>query len=134
MLPDYGDFDPMTEVLNMLRGGFGLKDAPRLWWTVFATSLRELTYSPLQAEGEIYVKRRLREIMRFLQEPGDDVKPLIKQEAYEATRRGALERKCFARACFDVAKEELADFPESRKHHKRQVGAKTKVGPLVITP
>ena len=30
-LPGFGDFNPLTEVLRMLRCGFGLKDAPRLW-------------------------------------------------------------------------------------------------------
>ena len=30
-LPGFEDFNPFTEVLKMLRCGFGLKDAPRLW-------------------------------------------------------------------------------------------------------
>ena len=30
-LPGFNDFNPVTEVLRMLRCGFGLKDAPRLW-------------------------------------------------------------------------------------------------------
>ena len=30
-LQGYAYFDPIREVLAMLRAGFGLKDAPRLW-------------------------------------------------------------------------------------------------------
>ena len=30
-LPGFENFNPATEVLRMLRCGFGLKDAPRLW-------------------------------------------------------------------------------------------------------
>ena len=30
-LQGYANFDPIQEVLAMLRAGFGLKDAPRLW-------------------------------------------------------------------------------------------------------
>ena len=31
MLEGFEDYDPITEVLAMLCGGFGLKNAPRLW-------------------------------------------------------------------------------------------------------
>ena len=30
-LPGYERFDPLVHVLDMVRPGFGLKDAPRLW-------------------------------------------------------------------------------------------------------
>ena len=30
-LPGMEDFDPNIHVLQMLKGGFGLKDAPRMW-------------------------------------------------------------------------------------------------------
>ena len=34
-LPGMSDFDPQVECLNMLKPGFGLKDAPRLWNKAF---------------------------------------------------------------------------------------------------
>ena len=71
------------------------------------------------------VKRRLREIMRFLQEPGEDQKPRIEQEAYAESRR-ALQSKVFAHSCFGLAKDQLVSFRESSKHGKRERDAKTK--------
>ena len=47
MLDNYKDFDTGTEVLDMLRGGFGLKDAPRLWNLVFSEVLTSLSYFPI---------------------------------------------------------------------------------------
>ena len=31
LIEGYETFNPIVEVLKMLKGGFGLKDAPRLW-------------------------------------------------------------------------------------------------------
>ena len=38
-LPGFSDFDASIEVLQMLRCGFGLKDAPRLWQKALNTVL-----------------------------------------------------------------------------------------------
>ena len=43
-LPGFADFNPLTEVLRMLRCGFGLKDAPRLWNKLF---IIEHLFNPL---------------------------------------------------------------------------------------
>ena len=56
MLDNYEDFDAGTEVLEMLRGGFGLKDAPRLWNLVFSEVLTTLSYFPCRSDMEIMCK------------------------------------------------------------------------------
>ena len=54
-LPGYHDFNPLREVLRMLRCGFGLKDAPRLWNKVLKKVLSELGLTPLQSDPQLYV-------------------------------------------------------------------------------
>ena len=54
-LPGYADFNPLTEVLRMLRCGFGLKDAPRLWNKVLRKVLQDLGLTPLQSDPQLYV-------------------------------------------------------------------------------
>ena len=54
-LPGFNDFNPVTEVLRMLRCGFGLKDAPRLWNKVLKKVLQELGLTPLQSDAQLYV-------------------------------------------------------------------------------
>ena len=46
---------PLTEVIRMLRCGFGLKDAPRLWNKVSRRALQALRLSPTQADPQLYV-------------------------------------------------------------------------------
>ena len=53
-LPGFSDFNPVTEVLRMLRCGFGLKDAPRLWNKVLKRVLQELGLTPLQSDPQLY--------------------------------------------------------------------------------
>ena len=55
MLPGYEDFNPLTEVLRMLRCGFGLKDAPRLWHKALREHLIQLGLRPLQSDAQVYV-------------------------------------------------------------------------------
>ena len=55
MLPGYETFDPLNEVIRMLRCGFGLKDAPRLWHKVLRVHLISLGLRPLQSDAQIYV-------------------------------------------------------------------------------
>ena len=40
----------------MLRGGFGSKDAPRLWNMVFSEVLTSLSYFPCQSDMEVMCK------------------------------------------------------------------------------
>ena len=54
-LPGYSDFDGHREVLEMLRCGFGLKDAPRLWNKVLRQLLLDLGMRPLQSDEQLFV-------------------------------------------------------------------------------
>ena len=56
-LPENGDFNPMNEVLRMLRCGFGLKDAPRLWNKILRQVLSKLGMTPLQSDPQLYAAR-----------------------------------------------------------------------------
>ena len=47
-IPGYEDFNDTTEVLQMLRCGFGLKDAPRLWQKMLHDGITHLSISVLQ--------------------------------------------------------------------------------------
>ena len=49
------DFDPECHVLQMLKGGFGLKDAPRMWRIRLGQILEQkIGLKPLQADKRIY--------------------------------------------------------------------------------
>ena len=54
-LPGYQDFNPAREVLRMLRCGFGLKDAPRLWNKILRQVLSQLGMTPLQSDPQLFV-------------------------------------------------------------------------------
>lgn len=54
-LPGFEDFNPLTEVLNMLRCGFGLKDAPRLWNNMLKGVLTRIGSKPTNADPQPYV-------------------------------------------------------------------------------
>ena len=54
-LPGFGDFDALNDVLRMLRCGFGLKDAPRLWNKLLCEVLMSLGLKPLQSDQQLYV-------------------------------------------------------------------------------
>jgi len=54
-LNGYETFDPTCEVLQMLRGGFGLKDAPRLWQKMLQMVLERAGGRSLISEPKLYV-------------------------------------------------------------------------------
>ena len=54
-LPGFSDSNALNEVLRMLRCGFGLKDAPRLWNKLLGEVLRALGLKPLQSDQQLYV-------------------------------------------------------------------------------
>ena len=54
-LPGYDNFNAMPEVLRLLRCGFGLKDAPRLWNKLLAEELKKIGLKPLQSDPQLSV-------------------------------------------------------------------------------
>ena len=55
-LPGFEDFDGDREVLDMLRAGFGLKDAPRAWNMLLTQLIRECGLQPTKADDQIFIK------------------------------------------------------------------------------
>ena len=55
-LPGMSDFDPQVECLNMLKPGFGLKDAPRLWNKALKRVLAEIGLVAIKVDEQLYVK------------------------------------------------------------------------------
>ena len=53
MIKGFESFDSVTEVLNMLKPGFGTNDAPWAWATVFHEDLIEFGFVPTQADGKL---------------------------------------------------------------------------------
>ena len=54
LVPGYGDFDPLSEVLVMLKPGFGLKDAPRLWLLALRRVLNSIGARPTCIDPQLY--------------------------------------------------------------------------------
>ena len=73
-LPGYDSFDGNTEVLDMLRGGFGLKDAPRLWQHMLQIVLERIGTVSLTAEPKLCVYRQDNNIRLIMSSHVDDLK------------------------------------------------------------
>jgi len=56
LLPEFSDFDQDKEVLQLLRPGFGLKDAPRLWGLALKRALAAAGLTATRADFELFVK------------------------------------------------------------------------------
>ena len=54
-LPGFESFNAMLEVLRLLRCGFGLKDAPRLWNKLLTEALKKIGLMRLQSDPQLYV-------------------------------------------------------------------------------
>ena len=106
MLDNYEDFDAGTEVLDMLRGGFGLKDAPRLWNLVFSEVLTTLSYVPCQSDMEVMCRHVTRNgkltLVGLVAKHVDD-----KGASEDDERKIALEA---LEDCFGKLKRELNTF------------------------
>ena len=53
----YEDLNPVTKVLELLRGGLGLKDAPRLWQKTLQAVLEKAGGRSLVSEPKLYVSQ-----------------------------------------------------------------------------
>ena len=80
-LSGYEDYDPMTEVLNMLRCAFGVKDAPRLWQVVLFKALLQCGLKPLQSDEKLYIMYNDGEMQMILSSHVDDLKGAASEEA-----------------------------------------------------
>ena len=53
-LPGYEKFDPLIHVLDMVRPGFGLKDAPRLWHLRIDEVMKQMGTYALVSDPQLY--------------------------------------------------------------------------------
>ena len=57
-LPGYEKFDPLIHVLDMVRPGFGLKDAPRLWHLRIDEVMKQMGTYALVSDPQLYARWR----------------------------------------------------------------------------
>ena len=78
LIDGYKDFNPSVECLDMLRLGFGLKDAPRAWDLKLKLGLEACGAKPTKADGRVYVmhveRRSGLELVLMLSTHVDDLK------------------------------------------------------------
>ena len=55
-IPGYERFDPVRHVLDMVRPGFGFKDAPRLWHLRIDEVMRQLGMHSLVSDPQLYAR------------------------------------------------------------------------------
>ena len=73
-LEGYHDFDPAREVLDLVRPGFGLKDAPRLWSMALQQALQDLDWHPTKIDPQLYLKHRSGSLVGVVSAHVDDLK------------------------------------------------------------
>ncbi|CAK0852886.1 unnamed protein product, partial [Prorocentrum cordatum] len=74
-LEGYEDYNPVTEVLLLLRCGFGLKDAPRLWQVMLKQVLEKTGGKALISDPQIYVYHNAKgELQMIMSSHVDDLK------------------------------------------------------------
>ena len=57
-LPEFADFNEGTEALEMLKGGFGLADAPNVFTNRVDNVFKAVELMPTLSEGKVYVKHK----------------------------------------------------------------------------
>ena len=83
-LEGYGNFNPATEVLDLVRPGFGLKDAPRLWSLALQQALREEGWHPTQSDPQLYLKHQQGKLIGICSAHVDDLKGAAEEWVREA--------------------------------------------------
>ena len=73
-VPGLRDLDFSTECLDMLKPGYGLKDAPRLWSKRLQQCLLELGLKPLKMDPQTYVAHAGKDLRCLLTVHVDDIK------------------------------------------------------------
>ena len=111
-IPGLSDLDFSVEVLEMVKPGYGLKDAPRLWAQRLRRCLRELNLLPLKVDAQAYVMHEGNSLVCMLTVHVDD----IKLTGSLATIERVLAR---LRKNFDKVKVEMNEFEHLGLKHRR---------------
>jgi hypothetical protein len=70
----YSDFDPDNEILVMLKPGFGLRDAPRLWLKALKRVLTKIGVRATQVDQQLLCMHRNNELVLLMTIHVDDIK------------------------------------------------------------
>ena len=73
-LPGMENFDEGTQCLAMIKPGFGLRDAPRLWNKALKRVLAEIGLSSIQTDQQLYVRHVSGSLVLILSVHVDDLK------------------------------------------------------------
>jgi hypothetical protein len=113
------DYDAGSECLSLLKPGFGLKDAPRLWNLAIGQVLGKAGLKPTNTDHQLYVKHRNGRLVLLLSIHVDDLK--ITGEKDEIKTVLAL-----LTSSFDELKIETNNFEHlGLKHTLEQDGSRT---------
>ena len=119
LLPGMEDYDAGSECLSLLKPGFGLKDAPRLWNLAIGQVLGKAGLKPTNTDHQLYVKHRNGRLVLLLSIHVDDLK--ITGEKDEIKTVLAL-----LTSSFDELKIETNNFEHlGLKHTLEQDGSRT---------
>ena len=109
-VPGLEDFDSQREVLYLLRPGFGLKDAPRLWALALKRVLSKLHLTPLNADTQLFAKHVKGRLVALLSVHVDDLKITGLESERKVLVQG-LEKE------FDALKLDLDNFEHLGLRH-----------------
>jgi len=84
LLPSYHDFDSTKEVLNMLRPGYGLRDAPALWNRALKESLLSFGLVPSNIDEQLFLMHDSAGLIMAVSTHVDDLKIAGRDEPVEA--------------------------------------------------
>ena len=73
-LPGMEGYNPSVECLSLLKPGFGLKDAPRLWNLALHQVLDQGGLKPVQTDKQLFVKHRNERLVLLMSVHVDDLK------------------------------------------------------------
>ena len=73
-IPGYEDYNPQSEVLVMLKPGFGLKDAPRLWLMALKRVLGKIGVTATQVDQQLFCMHQNDKLILLMAIHVDDIK------------------------------------------------------------
>ena len=109
-IPGMENFNPEEEVLELLKPGFGLKDAPRLWGLALKRVLSKLGLKACQADPQLYVLHKGDRLVLLISVHVDDLKITGEKTEVDAAIKG-LEAE------FDALKLERDNFEHLGLRH-----------------
>ena len=111
-LKGFENFNPSLETLDMIKPGYGLKDAPRLWNLALKRCLSEAGLKPLQADEQLFVKHAHGALVLIVSTHVDD----LKAGGIESELKHLI---TLLESRFDELKIQLDEFEHLGLVHKR---------------